>query len=359
MPLDELLYIDVKMTLESLKGKAVRPGLGALEKALSELKEKFDQHVKYQKESGKVEAVESVDFNEEGDISKEDDGFKTVDLNSFLNSELDSCLETDSVTFSNGPLSTDSNMTLNIDHMALNTDHVTAQPSIKDFSADFPSKTPMFTNSSTNYLNEPDLDSTLIPNDPSSEHSDAESLPRNSSSVTSLGNEEASPVPLESLNNVSLKDDCQNGKVNVGGSISEAENGAIIDSECSSDVMNVSLFPEEVGSDFPMNHTRSLSRAIPPRVDLKPQPSLSGRLSEGNSESYTSVLSSSVGGQAVKISLSEPQSYEKRSSLDSELVQIPVKDNPDFANRVVAALSSFSLDDDGVIAVPVRSSSGG
>ena len=352
MPTDEVLYNDVKTTLESLKGKELVLGLKALESCLSELKEKFDQHIRHENKRASPDIVEVVDLNGDSDIENAsnledtDGGFETVDLTAFSDPNLDGYVETGHVIS-------------NTDHMTTNVNHMTEEKPIQDPSADFPIHT-----SCADYLNEPDLDSTLIPDDPSSGHSDSESLHLNSSSVTSIREEDVNLIGT-SDNGDYLRDDSERD-----GTVTETKSGgdgAIADSQAVTEHLNVSPFHEELGTEIPSNVSRSMSRTIPPR--FQSQSSLASH-SAGNSESGTSVLSSSFGGQGVKISLSEPQSLENRSSFDSEHPNqelLPIraqnkstKVSPDFANRVAAALLSCSPDnDDGVVAVPVRSLSGG
>ena len=362
MPSDEVLYNDVKTTLESLKGEELKVGLKALDSCVCELKERFDQHTRREGKMETEEMVETVDLNGESNIEiianleDTDGGFETVDLAAFSDPHLDNDVETDYV------VSNTDHMSIDTKHLTTSVNHMTGEKPIQDHSADFPIKSSMH-NSSVDYLNEPDLDSTLIPDDPSSGHSDSESLPLNSSSVTSLREEEDVNLVGTPHEGNYLKDDSERD-----GEKTSVEDGVITDSQAVAEHKNISPFPEELGTELTANVSRSRSRAIPPRVQS--QSSILSHSAEGNSEeSGTSVLSSSLGGQGVKISLSEPQSFENRSSLDSEhpypdqaikAQKKPTKVCPDFSNRVAAALSSCSPDnDDGVVAVRVRSFSGG
>lgn len=321
MASNEILYNDVRTLMEG--PDEATPTLQALKTRLAELEDKYGHLTNAKPVDSKSSEESNIkESNIEEDAQLEsaqlDNGYETVDLTAYSNDHLDGNIETDH--------------TATVDHVISDIDHMTSEEastdthvtSDKDPQADFP----LAFNLSSNQT-EPTLDSTLIPSD----QADSTLIPDD------LGDSLASSS-LTSLTQVVNNDD----------TISTSKETSRSNSRRSS---TISAFPEEAGSVL---YSRSQSQTIPSRVAPRTEVSM-----EGTPEYGTSVLSSSlVGG---RVSISEPHSFENRLSFEPEGVDIETRVQkrppPDFANRVAAALSSCSPDDDDVVvAVPVRSNSG-
>ncbi len=315
---DETLYSNVRTVLGGVEMTTLTQPLQALKTQLVELEDKY-RHL--------LSPPPQETTTEESPISETD--YQTVELTACTSDACDNTIEADHVTSDSNHVTPDSNhvtpdsnhVTPDSNHVTPNSNlvtpdsnHVTSQDILVDAhsGADFP-----MTFNSIDQI-EPNLDATLISDD-----------------ITD---------PLASSSQCSLTQDLV-----IGDTAPTSKETSRSSSRRSS---TIAAFPEMTGRDL---HNRSLSQAIPSEVTGN-----SGVSVEGTPEYGTSILSSSYGGL---VSNSEPLSLENCSSLEPEGVDIEMRGHrrapPDFASRVAAALVSCPSDDDNiVVAIPVKSSSG-
>ena len=337
------LYKAVKSVLlltqtNHTNGSEMSQNMQAVQSTLDDMRDKFEiEEIDEMVTAGKVEAADS-----EAEEEVDGEGYRTVDLNTYSDSNL-------------MPIDTGDNSVISSEPVLVNGDAKVILDS------------------------EPDLDSTLLADDACDindtvDHSDIEIDPLTISSQSIEKN-------AETVHSVSpLSDDHINVDQNESSDAKEVENRIESDTKMQSDQSVTEPVPLTAKTDSAMHPTRSKSKAIPPRSKSASHRDENVDTQGASSNSLSSATPSSLGGHN-RISLSEPHSLERQAeassvsplslggSLGPDSATSSLKSRPksDFAHRVETALNTqlsvssvaSAEGEDDLIAIPVSQGGSG